>query len=617
MTNFPAYEGRALEPALFPTWDSVVPVADVDFEIAIMEALDLLQKANVDSARDRLHSARSFLSTDEPYRLSSGLLKLAKSYHALGDIALAVETAKESLMALCPVLHSVPLEEDDPSLYFLHSERSRFVWELAPLYTYGIYSQEQGRIDEARAAFGVVRESFAAHNELRLYASALYDTGVAESRNGRQASANFYSNEALRLKASLGICTRSCHASNQISVEDDMPASGMSPNPEEFLALDIPDLHDDLKSELADQGRLPSRVGPARRLLEAALILQYQRLAHGMFTHRLLRGEETSGASWWTHYCNMTGEERDLHPDLSSERFLAFRRRTAQDAALRRIQPVSFDALYDQMVIILGCKVRCWEEGAINRQLAALGSSLRLLVVDSDSARKRRVFEQFVWRFSGHTDLPSSRPLDGRFILGWVAPWSAFQRASVYDFQKEVVAAPHMEYGVTGFVDQGRCVIRPESLRAEIYPHQDADRPDSSAQRNDFRVRYDPLSFYRLIHEYQHIIDFGWARRGGSLSSWRDVIRQDICRLARSPCEPIHIARAFAWIYSADRDLAGPGNEVSPLALLEEEVRIDDFMALREDINDLLACGLLERDSSNRLLCPTLREDSECPPYVM
>ena len=65
-----------------------------------MEALKASEAGEAEGARAGLRAARDLLPRDRPDRVSSGLHKLAKAYRVLGDLPLAVETAKESLLAL-------------------------------------------------------------------------------------------------------------------------------------------------------------------------------------------------------------------------------------------------------------------------------------------------------------------------------------------------------------------------------------------------------------------------------------------------------------------------------------------------------------------------------------
>ena len=478
------------------------------------------------------------------------------------------------------------------------------LWDIPPLYTYGALCHEQGQEDEARAALESVRESFAAHNELRLYASALHDTGVFASRSGRDALADAYFRESRRLKAVVGDGRGVGQGGGFASHEGDGPATGLPENPDDFLALEIPGLPDEVQAELAAHHRLPSRVGPARRLLEAALFRQYRRLAHGMFVDQMLREKEIPAIIWWVHYCCMTKEGTGLKPELGSEEFLAFRRRIAQDVALRRVRRVRPEDFYDQEVVIFGGRVHCWEEGRINRQLAALGSSIRLLVINSDTARKHRVFERFVSRWSAPTDACRPTPMDGGFIVGRVGPWSAYCHASVSDFRQEFAVAPHiMRAGEGGFAEQNRAVCLP--------------RPRSREDTNEYVE--DITSFLILLHEYRHIKSgLQRAGLGGSLSSWRDVIREDICRLAASPCELDHIARKFGWIYRTGIDFDDVENLPAPPMNWEacQRIRIDEFPELREDVDDLLTRGLLKYDEANHLYCPMFQEHAPCRPSV-
>jgi hypothetical protein len=355
-----------------------------------------------------------------------------------------------------------------------------------------------------------------------------------------------------------------------------------------------------VSQDILDQlrtGRLPDKPTEARALLETAIIQQYRAIADGLLADMLISGEEVDHLTWWQHYAGSETSQKQPRIDLESPAFDSFRQRFVRDVALRKIRRIKRSELYSQEVAIYGGVVYWWEEGRVNRQLAAHGSSLRLLVVDTDRLRFHRL-RVLAFQYGAQTEESVPPPTsDGRFLLGETGPFSAYRLASFFNFRREFATAPRMMPGVGGFADNFRAVARPhpshmtrKNLASNEHDEVAEDHPDTE----DAFTLFDGV--VTLAHEYTHIqTNLSFRRPGETLSSWRSVVREDLCRYAAKPRQIEEFVKYFSTPYVVDFD--------TDSGISRWDVTIEQIPDLAHDIEDLAARGLLTRLPDGRYVC--------------
>jgi hypothetical protein len=347
----------------------------------------------------------------------------------------------------------------------------------------------------------------------------------------------------------------------------------------------------------------------ARQVLEAALTFQLRAIADGLVAAIVLRGESLRAEHWW--YQHLSRRDAPQHYRLNGEdpQFLAFRKRFLQDVALGRKRAIRVVDLNDFPVRIFGQCCRFSQEGKINRQLAKLGSSLRLVVAGSHRTRLNRLR-----RLLGK-DASSDGSADGRFAFGRIGPLSCFGGAALYLFERECAVSPYA-CDAEGFTDGSRIVIRQTPIRVQVEQElfdeatssQVGSRADSAGQRRGVEeVDYEGLVKSRtrnvLFHEAGHILhdSASVSSEKNRVSLFKDAIREDVLRLARSPTTVEQIQAALLT-YVGDWDLAAT---IAPaLSALPSQVGF----SLEKEISSLRAEGLLQVNERGQLYTPIYGE---------
>lgn len=328
-------------------------------------------------------------------------------------------------------------------------------------------------------------------------------------------------------------------------------------------------LPESLEFEMQKQESDRTNIPAACDALEKALIWQIREIARGLLAHELLRRGRLSVAQWLQQYIAMednlkfrravdeamtkrffetvtmfarsladqdtaSGQERGLQTGISGPQsgpafepmedpaFQNFQQSFYADVAQRRIPLVKPTDLATSTLRIYGGSVPFWFEGRINRQLADLGSSLRFFVVGSDLMRLQKT--------SAILGKPVQGPNVGIFILGDVQPCTVLAKATLLDFVTEYAVSPLLDALSPALTDQCRIVTR--SSLAAIPPFMRWSFPTG--------------------HEWGHILQHFPPGTPGGFSSWRAIVREDVCRFAQVPRTRDEISESFTW------NLAGP-----------------------------------------------------------
>lgn len=416
---------------------------------------------------------------------------------------------------------------------------------------------------EAIEPLEMVGEYYGARNELELYAKILNDLGVVYFLAGKPIKAEATLRDSIRLLDIIGLPQDSKLVSDNLSA---MP--GLN---DHFPLQDREDEKDDINT--------------IRTKLEQEVTRQYQVLADGLLADMLLNKAEdddkVNNIVWWYHYLH-SNEDKKKQPRFDDPLFIQFRNRFIQAIALRKIRRISRTTLAEYQLDLFGSKVKCWEEGKINRLLASFGSSLRVLMISSDRFRQHAL-RRYIKKTLFDENTPGELVADGRFVLGEIGPISAFNRASVIHFIHEYAKAPYFPLGVEGFCEesQGRVVIR-KGIESRGF------RFDRDVNF-DFRVT--------LMHEYTH---FQFRLRQGAevLSSWHHVLREDLCRFTRSVRSAQEIVDNLRLSYLSKRNIHAPDHPgqddfEEELEEFDAEKTIRDYPQIARDLKALCIKGLI------------------------
>ncbi len=219
----------------------------------------------------------------------------------------------------------------------------------------------------------------------------------------------------------------------------------------------------DLLNDLERQEANRFDIVGARGALENALTHQFREISDGMVADALIHNQPLSGVTWWQQFLCRQDEPSRYAMDLKLPEFLAYRSRLAQRVASCQIRPLAPDQVANRKIRIYGGYCVMGDEGRINRQLAKLGSSCRLVVVGSARARSERA-KMLIKR----REPSGAVPFDGRFLFGPTEPISVWHGAAMFVFRREWALSPYMEPNAHGFTDDARIVVRVTPIRAEV-----------------------------------------------------------------------------------------------------------------------------------------------------
>jgi hypothetical protein len=270
---------------------------------------------------------------------------------------------------------------------------------------------------------------------------------------------------------------------------------------------------------------------PAARLaLETALVEQTRAVADGLLAAYLLRRHHLPPSRWWTQFASRTGS-RGI-PRYSLPAFAEFRQAFVRKIASRDITPISTPELAAIELRIYSGAVRLWEEARVNRQLAQLGSDIRLANIGCSSLAARHIFDLL-------GESGSAPPLDARFILGRVAPATICPFGRLFEFIEEYAVSPLLDEA-PGMTYERTVVIRNHLLSAtefdDVMTHFFLAAAEGSKESNPFAAR----RIRTLYHEVGHLTD---PRLNPGLSSdfllamWRSELILAIasyCKVSRS-----------------------------------------------------------------------------------
>ncbi|MCW5979896.1 MAG: tetratricopeptide repeat protein [Bryobacteraceae bacterium] len=297
------------------------------------------------------------------------------------------------------------------------------------------------------------------------------------------------------------------------------------------------DLPPNLAEPLAREEAGPHNIPAARQALENALVFQLRRIARGLLADRILRSMALSGLGWWHQYASLHDISAE-EPALDDPAFLRFRDAFIQDVLHRRVARIRPEQLLETKLRVLGGECFFWQEGRVNQQLADLGSSCRLVVVNAERARLHRAAQILNERHPP--------PMIRSFLFGAVGPSTAWAKFSFYEVGREFAVSPYLNELSPAFAFECRGVSR------QAVPRRFLDTVIAPEG-----------------HEIWHLIEkspFG-SRRG--LTSWKAIMCEDLCRYLQQPRTLHEMLIEFHAVFDFSNGLYTgsfpPGEQPQPL----------------------------------------------------
>jgi hypothetical protein len=269
-------------------------------------------------------------------------------------------------------------------------------------------------------------------------------------------------------------------------------------------------------------------------------------------------------------------------------RVLEYKEQVIEAIGSRRVLPIRPQQLSGCLVSIYGGEICCWQDGRVNSQLAVLGSSYRLIAVNSSHARLDRLRN-----YIGSKVDQSS--IDTRFIFGSVGPISVFANAALFEYKTERAVSPHLSANAAAFAEDARIVLRPIG-------------PDSIANDDS-----DFFTAGTRVHEATHVWQHGRSMSAGKheVASWHDGIREDLCRFLQMPRRIDEIHKIFEPQFNPV-ELHELAKTPIPEEIKSDRLhwaeyavpRIDHGYTLETDLQDMLKMRLIVKHADGRFYCP-------------
>jgi hypothetical protein len=366
-----------------------------------------------------------------------------------------------------------------------------------------------------------------------------------------------------------------------------------------------PGLEDEIRAQEIDRFHIPA----ARSVLEQAVIAQLQAIADGLLAHRLLSGQTLDHLAWVAQFLSRSSPDigdqwgtleagpvagkqddpasamqmlatafRARHPDAVEDFKRDFHIRVVR-GEIKRIAPPELPEL---TIRIFGDRVPFWQEGRINGQLAMLGSDLRLFVAAADQLRALSVLSSL-----GVPSADSPSPMV--FLLGRTRPCTSLFKAQLFEFDHEFAVSPYLHATSPGLVDQCRIVMRHRFWHGIVFNYPAGNIADALAEGI-------------LGQEIGHVVDTYGFLIPGHFSSWRSVMRNDLCRIAQRPVKYGEIYVAFHRTFDRFESMPALAMGLLPPGESQEALKLIDLL------NELVDDGVLERTAENKCLCRRYEE---------
>ena len=302
------------------------------------------------------------------------------------------------------------------------------------------------------------------------------------------------------------------------------------------------------EGRLVEQETKLTDVMSARAALESALTVQLRALAAGRLADRLLSKQPVSELVWWRHYQSAADGPTQLRPDPDHAGFREFQQQFLESLVQRRVRRVTRSDFAKATLRIYGGRVPVWKEGRVNRQLADLGSSLRLFIVNAERTRRSAIRAKL-------DGAAGAAWMDGRFLFGEVGPCTACSVSVLFDFTRELAVSPDLEHVTPGFTEGKRIVIRAAThhmaFDVELRQRMDQLWAKVGLRPEEIEDSYRNAWQAALGHELGHVLFEAIApMTPGSLGSWRAGSREDLCRFARVRRTLQEIVDAFGFFFS-------------------------------------------------------------------
>jgi hypothetical protein len=335
-------------------------------------------------------------------------------------------------------------------------------------------------------------------------------------------------------------------------------------------------------------------VSECRTALELSLVYQLEQVSEGILAWQLLNDDEITPRHWKQMHAAYRNASRLLRPDSQLLSLSEYSTAFVQAVALRRRTLIGPQDLMTLTLRILGGRTGVWNTAAINRQLSRLGSAARIVFLGAADVSANSICAKL-----GISHAPLDA--DPRFIFGPVGTVSNVPYAPLFDFLEEWALSPFVKPNASGFVHEGRIILRRSVVQQGLSDRGERSKTDTSTDMPAAVMQLRML--HDFIHESLHIFSYESRRRKPYINNgWLRGTHCDILRFSRAPRTDDELREAFEWNFRNPLIFS----EHESAALLRNFLGVDWRSALEAHrlevcLNELLELGLLTRLADNRL----------------
>lgn len=259
----------------------------------------------------------------------------------------------------------------------------------------------------------------------------------------------------------------------------------------------------------------------ACRILEIAVIQQFQSINLGLLSGKMLNGELIE-----SDLSNLKKMLVALFPDdlqIINDNLIKY---ISNGVYTKKWDVLDISDLKQVEISIIGKSVHLWDVFEINEQLSILLSDYRVFFAGAMNLINMHLKEMF-----GKSSISNS--IDARFIVGTVGATTISYGGRVFDFIEEVVSSPYLDNTIPGFSIDDTAIIRRGVLKKMCKVGEN--------------ITVDVIHTY--LHEVIHTLSYSFKEGLPYVSAnWETIIKRDICRFLKKRYEKGKIEEAFLFL---------------------------------------------------------------------
>lgn len=264
-----------------------------------------------------------------------------------------------------------------------------------------------------------------------------------------------------------------------------------------------------------------TNMGRACRILENAVIQQFQSINLGLLSGKVLNGELTDDD--FQNYRKMLIALFPNDLDMIDDDLFKY---ISNGIYEKKWDVIDISDLKQVEIFIVGKSVRLWDVFEINEQLSILLSDYRVYFAGAMNVINVHLKEMF-----GKS--PISNSIDARFIVGTVGVTTISYGGRVFDFVEEVVSSPYLDNTTPGFSIGDTAIIRREVLK-------------KICKVGENIAEY---VLHTYLHEVLHTLSYSFKEGLPYASAnWETIVKRDICRFLKKKYEKKKIEEAFLFL---------------------------------------------------------------------